>query len=133
MRKRFRGWFVLWMAGLLGFTASSSHAVAYRPDKIPIDDALKKSYSELFELAEQRQFSEAEVDSARDAIKRGKELCVSRFRQKSSQYQKEIDQAQKQLKDSARQVTESQRHELHCKIQNLRALQSQTEILTKHA
>jgi predicted Zn-dependent protease len=60
-------------------------------------------------------------------------LCVKDFKQKSAQYGKEIEQAQKRLKDGGAKIAESERHDLHCKIQNLRALQSQTDVLAKHA
>jgi Zn-dependent protease with chaperone function len=138
MHKRIRQCFALCMAGLLLSAASpglppNSRSAAYAQDQISIDDALKKSYVELFEYAEEPQYTAAEIDSVRDELKRAREMCVSRFKEKSKQYDKEIQRAQKQLKDRGARITESERHDLHCKIQNLRALQSQTEVLAKHA
>lgn len=112
---------------------TSAREVYSQEKKTSVDEALKKSYLDLFEFAEEPQYSAAEINSVRDGLKRGQELCVSRFKQKSSQYSKEIEQAQKQLKDRGGKITESDRHDLHCKIQNFRGLQSQAEVLAKHA
>jgi Zn-dependent protease with chaperone function len=79
------------------------------------------------------QYAAAELKSVREGLKRAGEICVSRFKEKSKQYGREIEQAQKQLKDKGGKITETERHDLHCRIQNLRALQSQTEVLAKHA
>ena len=101
--------------------------------KIPLQDALKKSYLDLFELTKDTQYSAADIDQIREGLKRGEDVCVNRFKQEASQYGKEIEQAQKQLKGDGAKITGAQRHELHCKIQDRRALQSQAEMLAKHA
>jgi hypothetical protein len=114
--------------------APNRAGVAHAQDKrIPVDQALKKSYLELFEYAQEPQYTAAELKSVREGLKRASDICVRRFKEKSKQYGKEIEQAQKQLKEKGGKITESERHDLHCKIQNLRALQSQTEVLAKHA
>ena len=126
MRGRFLQCAALCLAALLASAASqrpsSAAPVFAQVNKLPIGEALKKSYLDLFEFAKERQYGIAETDSIRDGLKRGQETCVSRFKQKSSQYGKEIERAQKQLKDDSGRIPELQRHELHCKIQNLRAL-----------
>ena len=134
MRKRLRQSIALSMACLLAFATSGARPAGYfQEKKIPINDALKKSYLDLFEFAQEPLYSAAEIDSVRDGLKQGREMCVSRFKHKASQYGKDIEQAQKKLKDEAKQITTSERHDLHCRIQNLRALQSQTEVLSNHA
>jgi len=100
---------------------------------VTLADALKQPYSDLFELAEQPQYSKAELNAVRDALKRGRELCVKQFKQKASEYEKEIERLQKQLKDQASRISDAERRDLHCRIQNLRALQAQAEMLAKHA
>jgi hypothetical protein len=108
-------------------------AVTPSPDaKIPLSEAVTKPYLELFEFAREPRYSAGEVRSARDELKRGRELCVRQFKEKASQYGKQIEKAQKLLKDRGKRLGETERHELHCKIQNLRALQSQTEMLARH-
>jgi hypothetical protein len=137
MYKPVRQCVALCVAGLLVSAQAlptNPTGVAYAQDqKIPVDEALKKSYLELFEYAEVPQYAAAELKSVREGLKRAGEICVSRFKEKSKQYGREIEQAQKQLKDKGGKITETERHDLHCRIQNLRALQSQTEVLAKHA
>src|SRR5262245_20581232 len=103
---RFRLWTALCAIALL----TSAHA---GDNKRPADDVLKKSYLDLFEWAEQPKLSAAEIQSMRDDLKRGQEVCVNRFKQKASQYGKEIEQAQKQLKDDRKPMPDAQRHDLH--------------------
>jgi hypothetical protein len=122
-----------WAATALAVVLVLTGPVYPQETKPSIQDALRKSYLDLFEFAEQPQYSAVEINTARDAMKRGQEMCVKQFRDKAAQYGKEIEQAQKELKDKGARITESERHELHCKIQNLRALQSRTEVLAKHA
>jgi gas vesicle protein len=129
----------LCIAGLLVFATlprlpQNYSSAAYAEDQaVSLKDALKKSYLDLFEYAEEAKYSAAEIDSVRDGLKEAGEICVSRFKEKSKQYDKAIEKVQKQLKDKKNQISESERHALHCMIQNLRALQSQTEVLAKHA
>lgn len=132
MRALLRRCLICGVAALLALAGSGSRA-GDRSDKLPLADALKKPYSDLFELAEQPRYSKAEFDDAREALKRGRELCVKQFKQRASQYGKEIERLQKQLKDQASRISAAERRELHCKIQNLRALQAQAEMLAKHA
>jgi hypothetical protein len=138
MHKSIRRCVALCIAGLLVSATSpsllpSSHSPADRDQKTFLNDALKQSYLDLFEYAEEPKYTAAEINSFRDGLKRSGQICVSRFKDKSKQYGKETEQAQKQLKDRGAKITESERHDLHCKIQNLRALQSQTDVLAKHA
>ena len=103
MRKRWHQCMALCMAGLLASATlqvlpPGLRALAYAQEKkIPLNDAVKKSYLDLFEFAQEPQYSAAEINSMRDNLKRGQDMCVSSFKQKSSQHGKEIDQAQKQL------------------------------------
>ena len=137
MQKHLRQCIAVAMAGLLVSATLEKlppgpPSVAYAGDEtVSLSESLKKSYLDLFEFAKEPQYRTAEINSIRDGLKRGLELCVSGFKQKSSEYGKQIDQAQKELKK--KQITESQRHELHCKIQNLRAQQSEAGVLAKHA
>jgi Peptidase family M48 len=103
------------------------------PDaKVSLQEALRRPYLDLFELTKTTQFRASEIDSMRDSLKNAQEICISRVKKEASQYAKDIEQAQKELKDQ-KEMTASRRSELHCKIQNLRALQGQAEMLTKHA
>src|SRR6476659_3797953 len=93
------------------------------PDaKVSLQEALRRPYLDLFELTKTTQFRASEIDSMRDSLKDAQEICISRVKKEASQYAKDIEQAQKELKDQ-KEMTASSRSELHCKIQDLRALQ----------
>ena len=133
MRKRVRRCIAVCMAGMLVFFTSSSNTAAYTRDKkLPLQEALKKSYLDLFELAQQPHYTAVEISAMREGLKHNRDLCVSRFKKESAQYGEDIEKAQKQLKGGKTPISATQRHELHCKIQNLRELQTQAEMLAKH-
>lgn len=101
--------------------------------KVPLREALTKPYFDLFEMTQYAPYSAAEINEIRNGLKQAEEMCVNRFKQQASQYKKEIEEAEKQLKDGGTQIGVDRRHELHCNIQDRRALQSQAEMLAKHA
>ena len=101
--------------------------------KPPLREAITKSYFDLFDLTEKTQYSTAEIDEMRDGLEKAEDICIDRFKEQASQYKKQIEAAEKELKDGGLKITKERRQELHCKIQELRALQSQAEMLSKHA
>ena len=82
-------------------------ATRTRPESSPsvtppsLREYLQKSYLELFELAPKLEFSAAEIEAQRDALKSGKDICVDRFENHSKQYAKQIDAARKDLKKTS--------------------------------
>lgn len=94
---------------------------------------LQKPYVELFDLAPTLQFSSAEIMAQRNALKKGKDLCVRRFKDHAQEYGKQIDAAQKKLKKESISLSEDERNRVHCKIQNLELLGSEAQALSGHA
>jgi len=115
---------------LLLVVPAGPSGLAKRPEAT-LNDALRTSYLDLFEQAKYPHFTSAEIDAMRDQLARAEEMCLRRFKQKSSQYAKEIELAQKRLKDDKR-LSDAERHDLHCRIQNLRALKAEADVLIKH-
>lgn len=94
---------------------------------------LQKSYLELFELAPKLEFSPAEIEALRTALKSGKDMCLDRFENHAKRYGKQIDAARNDLKKKTATLTATERKEAHCNIQNLDLLKSEAEILAKQA
>ena len=94
---------------------------------------LQKCYLELFQLARERLFTAAEIAEMREALKRGRELCVKHYKQRISDYDSQLKQAQSQLKKISDRGEDSGRHDLHCRIQNLRLAKSQAEMMAQKA
>lgn len=99
----------------------------------PLRDYLQMSYRELFDVAPQVQFSAAQFEAQRDVLEQGKDLCVTRFKDRAKQYQKQLDAAQKELKKSSPGLTDAQRKAVHCDIQNLALVRSEAQVLAEHA
>ena len=99
----------------------------------PLRDYLQKSYLELFELAPKLEFSAQEIESQRQGLDKGQDLCVARFKDHAKNYGKQIDAARKTLKNKTGSVTESERKQMHCQIQNLELLKSEAEALSRQA
>lgn len=94
---------------------------------------LQKSYVELFDLAPILTFSATEITTQRSTLGKGKDFCVSRFKEHGKQYGKQIDAAQKDLKKKTASLTDEQRSQAHCRIQNLELLRSEAQALSGHA
>ena len=66
----------------------------------------------------------------RDYLSQAQDFCVGRFEATAKEYQGSVNEAQKSLKSK---ITDDQRHTLHCKIQDARALKSQADVISQHA
>ena len=96
----------------------------------PLQEELKKSYLTLFETASKLEYSESQIMKMQEYLNQAKDYCVGRFEGVSSEYQRRVDEAQKDLKKSS--VTDAERHTLHCRIQDARALKSQADVISQH-
>ena len=112
-------------------TQSQANAVSSRPTELRT--LLQKSYAELFDLAPTLTFSPAEIAAQRKTLEKGKDFCVSRFKEHGKQYEKQIEAAQKDLKKKTASLTDEQSSQAHCKIQNLELLRSEAQALSGHA
>ena len=114
-------------------SSTESFANAVSSTSTELRGLLQKSYAELFDLAPTLTFSAAEIAAQRNTLEKGKDLCVSRFKEHGKQYEKQIDAAQKELKKKTASLSEEQRKQAHCKIQNLDLLRSEAQALSGHA
>ena len=112
-------------------TQSPANAVSSRGTELR--GLLQKSYAELFDLALSLAFSAAEIAAQRQTLEKGKDFCVSRFKEHGKQYEKQIEAAQKDLKKRTAGLSEEQRNQAHCRIQNLELLRSEAQALSGHA
>jgi predicted Zn-dependent protease len=94
---------------------------------------LHKSYSELFQLAPSLHFTTSQIDAERNALKGGEDRCVNRFKSHAKQYENQIKGVQEQLKKTSASLTAEQRNAIHCRIQNLEFLKSESEVLYRNA
>jgi len=112
--------------------AQSSSSISSSPST-ELRGLLQKSYWELFDLAPTVRLSATEIAAQRSTLGRGKDFCVSRFREHGKQYGKQIEAAQNDLKKKTANLSEEQRSQAHCLIQNLELLRSEAQALSGHA
>ena len=91
--------------------------------------AVNKSYVELFELAPRLEFSASEIAAEKRALEEGRQSCTARFKARAKEYNDELQQSQKGLKNVSARTDDTERHNVHCKIQNLRAQKEEAELL----
>ncbi len=103
------------------------------PAQLTLRQYLQKPYMELFDLAPTLSFTAQEVEQQRDSLKRGEYFCRSQFKGHTHNYGQQIETARKDLKKAGSNLPEDQRRVLHCKIQNLELLRSESEMMASHA
>jgi Peptidase family M48 len=105
-----------------------------RPQELSVlQKELQKPYLELFEISPNLRYSKAQIDAMREYLQKGQMYCVDQFKGHAEKYRTELDQVQKDLKQRGSGIEEGERHSIHCKIQQLRVLESQATVLAQNA
>ncbi|HJZ11572.1 MAG TPA: M48 family metalloprotease, partial [Acidobacteriota bacterium] len=99
----------------------------------PLLKETRKSYAELFEDAPKLRYSSSDVLKMKDYLKKSKEYCVNSYQTRGRQYDQELRQTSGELFRVSGRLAEQERHEQHCRIQNLRILKARADILAKQA
>lgn len=120
--------------------STSAAARAARPAPTPIGlepsslhQELQKPYLDLFRQAATLDYKAADIEKARNDLKRAQDLCVRGFKRRRDQHRDQLEGARKELKQNGSKLTEAQRHDLHCRIQEQRILQEEADVLASHA
>ncbi len=98
-----------------------------------MQEALQRPYLDLFEEAARLEYSPVQIEAMRKYLDQARAFCVRQYRQRASAYQKERERAQADLKRRTAGLEDAERRRIHCRIQNLRILESQTQMLAEHA
>ena len=99
----------------------------------PLQQSLQKPYWELFELAPGLEFSHSQIEAMRKHLEKSKETCVRSYKKRAEDHGKELRRVQDSLKAKTGRLNDDERKQMHCQIQNLRALESQSRVLAEHA
>jgi hypothetical protein len=99
----------------------------------PLKQDIQKSYLELFRISPKLEYSSAEIEAMRKYLDQAQDYCEGSYKKKRDQYDSDLQQAESNLKKNSPHLSDTQRHDAHCRIQNLRALRSQTAVLADHA
>ncbi|HXH49609.1 MAG TPA: M48 family metalloprotease [Terriglobia bacterium] len=105
-----------------------------RPQELSgLQAELQKPYMELFEISPNLRYSKQQIDSMREYLQKGEEYCVDQFKGHAENYQSELEQIQRDLKQRGSSIENGERHSMHCRIQQLRVLESQATVLSQNA
>ncbi len=121
------------MMSVLPCLSAQAQAPPAPAPQLTLHQYLQKPYLDLFELAPTLSFTPPEVDTERQALKRGEDSCRNRFKDHSRQYSRQMEAARKELKQAGPKLENQPRHQLHCKIQNLELLRSEADVLSSQA
>ena len=121
------------MMSFSGPLSGSQSPTAAKQSQSDLRGYLQKSYLELFEAASTLNFSAGEIQSQRKALEKGKDSCVSRFKDHSKRYEKQLETARSDLKRTTAGLSKDQRKQAHCSIQNLDLLNSEAKVLATQA
>lgn len=97
----------------------------------PLQAELRKSYLTLFETASKLEYSESQIAHMHEYLNKRRTICTGRFEGASREYGRRVEDAQRGLKKP--DLSDPDRHNLHCTIQDTRALRSQAEVISQHA
>ena len=97
-----------------------------------LHNALQESYADLFRNASSFHFTQAQIDEMSSYLDQSKDYCVTQFKDREESYNRQLDSAQGKLKRASARLADNQRHDMHCRIQDLRALSSQAKALADH-
>lgn len=103
-----------------------------KPD-LTLTQALGKSYEELFDLAPDLGFTQSQIDAHRKHLERARDTCIDEYKDAAKSYNRQLRDAQAELRRRTARLNDEERHELHCRIQNLRKMEQQAELLANHA
>ncbi len=123
-----RAWTALLVCALLVYMPTAAYAAKDQPPERPLppevfkplDEALQKSYLELFDEASKLEFTPQQIEKMRQYLKDSRSYCRRLWAGKIDQWEKELRAAQAELRSRTRTLKEAQRKQYHCKIQNLR-------------
>jgi Peptidase family M48 len=105
-----------------------------RPQELSgLQKELQKPYIELFEISPNLRYSKGQIDSMREYLQKGEQYCVDQFKGHADKYQAELKQIQTDLKQRGSSIESGERHSMHCRIQQLRVLESQATVLSQNA
>lgn len=123
------------LSELLAFPIRAQQPVPGLPPEVyrPLHETLQKPYLELFEIAPKLEFSQAQIEAMRRYLDKTKDTCVATFKKRADEHAKQLRDVQAELKSSTGKVTDAERKQIHCRIQNLRALESQSRVLAENA
>jgi Zn-dependent protease with chaperone function len=104
------------------------------PDVLdPLLEITRRPYAELFRDASKYRYSSEQIAKMKEYLEESQEYCEGVYENRSEQYERELREASMELYRVRGGIDESERHQRHCRIQNLRILKARADILAGQA
>lgn len=94
---------------------------------------LQKSYLTLFRISPSLHFTSDQINQMQDLLQKQQSECVGAMKHEQDKYKAEISHLESHLQKVTATISKKQRHNIHCKIQNLRYERAQAAVLAEHA
>ncbi|MEJ2006538.1 MAG: M48 family metalloprotease [Acidobacteriota bacterium] len=94
---------------------------------------LQKSYLKLFRISPSLHFTSDQINQMRNLLHNQQSECTGAMKKRADRYKAEIRHDENHLQRVSATIANSQRHNIHCKIQNLRYERAQASVLAQHA
>lgn len=129
---------MLLCAGLFFLSGCSQRrALAPQPPIAPslhdqLQEKIQLPYDELFNIAPELKFTPKDLERMREHQSETRDYCKKLAKDQASGFEKQADQLTGDLKRQQKVLDENRRHDLHCRIQDLRSSRAQMEVLAEH-
>lgn len=89
-------------------------------------------YNELFDVASGLKFTPKDLQDMRKHLDETRAYCTQRAKDNATRFEKQVNAGLDELKHLPKDAGESQRHDLHCKVQDMRSSKAQMDMLAQH-
>ncbi len=94
---------------------------------------LEHSYLELFRISPHLHFDASRINEMRDFLKNARDHCQNYYKDRTKKFDSQLKETQQTLREETGKISDEQRHEIHCRIQQLRRSRTEDQILADHA
>jgi Zn-dependent protease with chaperone function len=91
------------------------------------DEALLRSYEELFASAAKLEFSKSQIEARRKKEEDARDACKDKFKDLGRELEREIRDGESDLRKRTNELSDAERGEIHCSLLEKRARRAQAE------
>lgn len=93
---------------------------------------LQRPSDELFHAAPGLKFTPAAIENMRRHLRESQDYCTGKVSTRASEYERQGRQLTGEIDRAGKSMNDGRRHELHCRIQDLRSSKAQADILAQN-
>ncbi len=94
---------------------------------------LQHSYLYLFHNSPRWHYRSDRINEMQDFLKKARDHCQNSYKDRIHQADSQLKETQQQLRQETGKISDAERHEIHCRIQQLRKTRTEDQVLADHA